>query len=94
MDHKTNAGDLLAVMLNFWKMEPPKLIISVTGGAKRFFMKNRLKDSFNRGLINAATSTGQSILHQPYNPNVATHAWQFISYGQCDLEVSLTLLLV
>ncbi|CAD5116686.1 DgyrCDS5550 [Dimorphilus gyrociliatus] len=45
-----------------WGLKAPKLLISVTGGAKRFFMKPRLKNNFKRGLVNAATSTGAWII--------------------------------
>lgn len=47
---------------NHWGLKAPKLLISVTGGAKRFFMKPRLKNNFKRGLVNAATSTGAWII--------------------------------
>jgi hypothetical protein len=39
-------------------LEPPKLIVSVTGGAKRLMMKPRLMSSFKRGLINTVTAAG------------------------------------
>ena len=41
-----------------WDMEAPNLLISVTGGAKNFMMRPRLKEMFRRGLINVAKSTG------------------------------------
>ncbi|XP_061196286.1 transient receptor potential cation channel subfamily M member-like 2 [Saccostrea echinata] len=45
------------MMINQWHLEPPQLIISVTGGAQRFDLKRRMQETFKRGLMNAATST-------------------------------------
>ncbi|XP_021379559.1 transient receptor potential cation channel subfamily M member 1-like [Mizuhopecten yessoensis] len=53
---------VLDIILNYWKLPTPKLLISVTGGAKRFDMKPKLLEKFKRGLINAATSTGAWII--------------------------------
>lgn len=44
-------------MINQWHLEPPQLIISVTGGAQRFDLKRKMQETFKRGLMNAATST-------------------------------------
>ena len=45
-----------------WKLEVPNLVISVTGGAKSFHLKPRLKEVFQRGLVKAAKSTGAWII--------------------------------
>ena len=37
----------------------PKLVISVTGGARDFKMSERHLEAFKRGLIKAATTTGE-----------------------------------
>jgi hypothetical protein len=43
-----------------WKLPPPQLIISVTGGAKFFKISTpRARYAFQRGLIAAAVTTGQ-----------------------------------
>ena len=52
-------GNVWEYLTQKWKMEMPKLIISVTGGAKRFEMKKRHLQSFKRGLMKAATSSGE-----------------------------------
>ena len=66
--------NVVTLMKKYWCMSQPKLIISVTGGAKRFNLKSRLKNSFKRGLVNAATSTGHisitSIEVQENKPNI------------------------
>ena len=45
-----------------WNLSRPKLIISVTGGAKKFSMPHRMKKAFKCGLIKAAVSTGAWII--------------------------------
>ena len=61
-DNLKNVENVFALLNDYWHVRQPKLIISVTGGAKRFYLKNRLKASFIRGLISAATSTGICLL--------------------------------
>lgn len=61
MRHK-NLKHLWLLLSEVWKLPPPKMIVSVTGGAKRFFMKNRIRKSFQRGLINVASSSGNNIM--------------------------------
>ncbi len=53
---------MLNLMLEQWGLECPKLLISVTGGAKNFHMRPRLKEVFRTGLMKAAASTGKIIL--------------------------------
>jgi transient receptor potential cation channel subfamily M protein 2 len=52
----------MKLILRVWKLEVPNLVISVTGGAKSFHLKPRLKEVFQRGLIKAAKSTGAWII--------------------------------
>ena len=49
---------MLELMMNVWGMDKPNLLISVTGGAKNFQMNKRLKETFRRGLMKAAQTTG------------------------------------
>ena len=58
VDQNTEPNVLISMMTEFWDLEQPNLLISVTGGAKNFSMKPRLKEVFNRGLMKAAESTG------------------------------------
>ena len=37
-------------MTHEWKIEKPQILISVTGGAKSFRLKPRLRDMFENGL--------------------------------------------
>ncbi|XP_041364293.1 transient receptor potential cation channel subfamily M member 8-like [Gigantopelta aegis] len=58
----TDLDDVWKILTNSWHLPIPKLLISVTGGAKYFEMKPRLKDMLKQGLCHAATSTGAWII--------------------------------
>jgi len=58
-------GDAWKLITNQWQLEEPKMIISVTGGARRFYMKQRLLRSFKRGLMKAAIASGKQ--YQSYS---------------------------
>lgn len=47
---------------NGWSLPPPKLIISVTGGAQKFTLPSATRKAFKRGLAKAAGSTGSWII--------------------------------
>lgn len=55
---------------NGWGLQAPKLIISVTGGAQKFTIPQRMKKAFKRGLIKAAASTGAWIITGGTNTGV------------------------
>jgi len=52
------------LITNRWQLDEPKMIISVTGGARRFYMKQRLLKSFKRGLMKAAVAAGEHCTRQ------------------------------
>lgn len=54
-------------MLKEWKMELPKLVISVHGGIQNFKMPSKLKDIFSQGLVKAAETTGAWIITEGIN---------------------------
>jgi len=62
LSHDTDVQLILKLMLDRWNLEIPNLVISVTGGAKSFVLKPRLKEVFRRGLIKAAKSTNAWII--------------------------------
>ena len=41
-----------------WNLDPPNLIVSVTGGAKNFKLKPQLKKAFRKSLMKVAETTG------------------------------------
>ena len=58
VDFRTKVKDVADVLFEEWKLHKPKLLISITGGAKNYIMKPNLKHVFKRAVIKAATSTG------------------------------------
>ncbi|NXA55395.1 TRPM2 protein, partial [Nothocercus julius] len=50
------------LMTQHWGLDVPNLLISVTGGAKNFIMKPRLKNIFRQGLVKVAQTTGAWII--------------------------------
>ena len=61
------------------------MIISVTGGAQKFSLKQRLQDVFKRGLVKAALSTGAWISTGGLNVGVMKYV------GEAIREYSLTI---
>uniref|UniRef100_A0A4X2LLM5 non-specific serine/threonine protein kinase n=1 Tax=Vombatus ursinus TaxID=29139 RepID=A0A4X2LLM5_VOMUR len=71
--YDTNLEQLLHLMLKEWKMELPKLVISVHGGIQNFVMPRKLKQVFGQGLIKAAETTGAWIITEGINTGVSKH---------------------
>ncbi|TSK92937.1 Transient receptor potential cation channel subfamily M member 2 [Bagarius yarrelli] len=69
----TPVEKLHQLMIEHWKLQPPNLLISVTGGAKNFFMKTELKNKFRRGLIKVAQTTGAWIVTGGTHAGVMKH---------------------
>lgn len=53
------------LMTQHWGLDAPNLLISVTGGAKNFIMKPRLKNIFRQGLVKVAQTTGKRCREYP-----------------------------
>ncbi|XP_066542051.1 transient receptor potential cation channel subfamily M member 2-like isoform X2 [Hoplias malabaricus] len=70
---ETSPEVLYELMTEHWKLKPPNLLISVTGGAKDFHMKTHLKENFHRGLIKVAKTTGAWILTGGTHTGVMKH---------------------
>ncbi|XP_075416652.1 transient receptor potential cation channel subfamily M member 6 isoform X2 [Tenrec ecaudatus] len=71
--YDTKLDRLLHLMLKEWKMELPKLVISVHGGIQNFKMTSKLKEIFSQGLVKAAETTGAWILTEGINTGVSKH---------------------
>ncbi|XP_028993467.1 transient receptor potential cation channel subfamily M member 2 isoform X2 [Betta splendens] len=69
----TNPGVLYQLLIEQWNLSPPNLLISVTGGAKNFYLRTRLKNMFHRGLIKVAQTTGAWIITGGTNTGVMKH---------------------
>ncbi|CAF1073902.1 unnamed protein product, partial [Brachionus calyciflorus] len=57
IDFRTNIELISEYLFKEWKLTKPKLLISVTGGAKNFKMKKYIKHEFKKAVIEAALST-------------------------------------
>jgi transient receptor potential cation channel subfamily M protein 2 len=68
----TNPTDMVRFMYSEkqWKLKPPKLIISVTGGAQNFTIPHQMKKAFKEGLIKAAITTDAWIITGGTNAGV------------------------
>ncbi|XP_067687429.1 transient receptor potential cation channel subfamily M member-like 2 [Haliotis asinina] len=77
-DHQTSMTTMLKLMTDRWGLEMPNLLISVTGGAKNFHMKTRLKEVFRRGLMKAALSTDAWIVTGGTNAGVMKHVGEAV----------------
>ncbi|KAG8512994.1 Transient receptor potential cation channel subfamily M member 6, partial [Galemys pyrenaicus] len=71
--YDTKLDHLLHLMLREWKMELPKLVISVHGGIQNFKMLSKLKEIFSQGLVKAAETTGAWIITEGINTGVSKH---------------------
>ncbi|KAM7380643.1 hypothetical protein PAMP_003923 [Pampus punctatissimus] len=80
----TSPEVLYQLLTDQWKLSPPKLLISVTGGAKNFYLKTHLKKAFHRGLIKVAQTTGAWII------TGGTHAGVMKHVGQAVREYALS----
>uniref|UniRef100_A0A8C4FF86 Transient receptor potential cation channel, subfamily M, member 2 n=1 Tax=Dicentrarchus labrax TaxID=13489 RepID=A0A8C4FF86_DICLA len=74
----TSPETLYELLTEQWKLSPPNLLISVTGGAKNFYLKARLKNMFHRGLIKVAQTTGAWILTGGTHAGVMKHVGQAV----------------
>lgn len=73
MEIETKPSDMIEYLYDpqsGWNLQAPKLIISVTGGAQKFTIPQRMKKAFKRGLIKAAASTGAWIISGGTNTGV------------------------
>ncbi|KAG9349264.1 hypothetical protein JZ751_027707 [Albula glossodonta] len=91
----TSTDDLYQVMIDHWKLHPPNLLISVTGGAQNFYMKTRLKEMFRRGLIKVAQTTGTPTQRPPLCPGAwiltgGTHTGVMKHVGQAVRDYALS----
>ncbi|XP_070693966.1 transient receptor potential cation channel subfamily M member 2 [Pempheris klunzingeri] len=74
----TSPEILYELLTEQWKLSPPNLLISVTGGAKNFYLKARLKNMFHRGLIKVAQTTGAWIITGGTHTGVMKHVGQAV----------------
>uniref|UniRef100_A0A8C6DTH7 Transient receptor potential cation channel subfamily M member 2 n=1 Tax=Moschus moschiferus TaxID=68415 RepID=A0A8C6DTH7_MOSMO len=62
LSQDTPSSLIYQLMTQQWGLDAPNLLISVTGGAKDFNMKPRLKSVFRRGLVKVAQTSGAWVI--------------------------------
>ncbi|XP_028312748.1 transient receptor potential cation channel subfamily M member 6-like isoform X3 [Gouania willdenowi] len=78
---------LLQLMLREWQMERPKLLLSIHGGSENFSLSPKVKQTFSKGLITAALSTGAWILSDGINTGVSKYVGEAVkTFGSHDLR--------
>ena len=55
----TEVKDVYDILIENWRLHIPKLLISITGGAKKFKLNANLKNALKKGIVKAALSTGR-----------------------------------
>ncbi|KAM6225119.1 transient receptor potential cation channel subfamily M member 2 isoform 2-T2 [Rhynchocyon petersi] len=80
----TPSSVIYHLMTQHWGLDVPNLLISVTGGAKNFNMKLRLKSIFRRGLTKVAQTTGAWII------TGGSHAGVMKQVGEAVRDFSLS----
>lgn len=78
ISHDTDPEKVLQVLRYEWKLELPKLLISVTGGAKSFQLHPELKNVLRQGLLQAAQTTGAWIITGGTNTGVMRHVGEAV----------------
>ncbi|CAH3165371.1 unnamed protein product, partial [Porites lobata] len=68
--YDTDPEKVLRLIFTEWKLDLPKLLISVTGGAKNFVLNPKLKQVLRKGLLKAAQTTGAWIITGGTNTGV------------------------
>ncbi|XP_078142127.1 transient receptor potential cation channel subfamily M member 2 [Centroberyx gerrardi] len=80
---------LYQLLTEQWKLDPPNLLISVTGGAKNFYLKSHLKSMFHRGLIKVAQTTGAWIITGGTHTGVMKHVGRAVrdhALSSCSMD--------
>ncbi|XP_031570501.1 transient receptor potential cation channel subfamily M member 3-like [Actinia tenebrosa] len=76
--HDTDAELAYRLLSSEWRIGLPKLLISVTGGAKNFVLQNKLKRILRDGLLKAAQTTGAWIITGGTNTGVMKHVGEAV----------------
>ncbi|XP_076975263.1 transient receptor potential cation channel subfamily M member 2 isoform X2 [Tamandua tetradactyla] len=85
----THPRVLYHLLTRHWGLDAPNLLISVTGGAKNFHMKPRLRSVFRRGLATVAQTTGAWIISGGSHTGVMKQVGEAVrdfSLGSSDHE--------
>ncbi|XP_053321108.1 transient receptor potential cation channel subfamily M member 7-like [Spea bombifrons] len=86
ISNDSKAEDILHLMVKVWKMNIPRLVISVHGGMQKFELQPSLKEALYKGLVKAAVTTGAWILTGGINNGVADHIGEAIKEDDSRLS--------
>ncbi|XP_022809876.1 transient receptor potential cation channel subfamily M member 3-like, partial [Stylophora pistillata] len=78
ISHDTDPEKVLRLLREEWRLDLPKLLISVTGGAKNFVLHSKLKHVLRQGLLKAAQTTGAWIITGGTNTGVMRHVGEAV----------------
>ncbi|XP_022248148.1 transient receptor potential cation channel trpm-like [Limulus polyphemus] len=73
LSYDTRPELVLQLLTEEWKLELPKLLISVHGGKANFELQHKLKQVLRKGLVKAAKTTGAWIFTAGTNTGVMRH---------------------
>ncbi|XP_076334720.1 transient receptor potential cation channel trpm-like isoform X2 [Tachypleus tridentatus] len=73
LSYDTRPELVLQLLTEEWKLELPKLLISVHGGKANFELQHKLKQVLRKGLVKAAKTTGAWIFTAGTNTGVIRH---------------------
>jgi len=59
VSHRTSTDKLIDLLTNCWKLKPPELIISITGGAKGMQMNEKLRKLLRMALVKTALNSSR-----------------------------------
>jgi transient receptor potential cation channel subfamily M protein 2 len=79
-------------MYSSWKLYRPKIIISITGGAKNFDVKSNLKNSLKKGIVKAALSTNAWLITGGTNEGIMRLIGESVKEQTLDPETKLVVL--
>lgn len=71
--------EVIKLLKVIWKLEPPDLIISITGGAKEFNINKCLLKQFEKGLMRAASLTKAWIITGGTHSGVMKHVGKAVN---------------
>lgn len=79
-------------MFSCWKLYQPKIVISITGGAKYFDVKSNLKNSLKKGIVKAALSTNAWLITGGTNEGIMKLIGEGVKEQTLDPETKLVVL--
>uniref|UniRef100_UPI00398E70EC transient receptor potential cation channel subfamily M member 2 n=1 Tax=Pristiophorus japonicus TaxID=55135 RepID=UPI00398E70EC len=82
VSNNTAPMTLYHLMTKYWGLNPPHLLISVTGGAKNFHLKPGLRFMFRRGLMKVTQSTGAWIITGGSFAGVMKHVGEAVRHSK------------